>query len=152
MIALNRLTLGAAGVLLAATIAACGGASGAADTTPQPEAAAPKGPPPLPAPVTLSSRPDAGPGEKLFIEKCVMCHGPNGMGTGLLARRMDVALLEKRTDLPLDYIEQAARMGLGNMPAIPRGEVSDPQLRQIAEYLARNTPADMGGTAKGGAQ
>ena len=30
----------------------------------------------------------------------------------------------------------AVRQGIGNMPAIPRGEVSDEELRQIAEYLA----------------
>ena len=27
-------------------------------------------------------------GKQLFHQKCAMCHGPVGMGTGLLARRM----------------------------------------------------------------
>ncbi len=66
-----------------------------------------------------------------------MCHGPGGMGTGLLARRTDQPLLEKRTDLTVDYVVQAARMGIGNMPAIPRGEVSDADLNLIARHLAR---------------
>ncbi|MCJ2181807.1 cytochrome c [Novosphingobium sp. 1949] len=101
-------------------------------------ASEPKGPPPLPAPLTVSSRPDAGPGERLFLEKCAMCHGPNGMGTGLLARRSDEPLLEKRTDLTADFVIQAARMGIGNMPAIPRGEASDAQLAAIAHYLAHD--------------
>ncbi|WP_256869050.1 c-type cytochrome [Sphingobium lactosutens] len=95
-----------------------------------------KGPPPLPAPETLSTRPNAKPGERLYLEKCAMCHGPGGMGTGLLARRTDQPLLEKRTDLTVDYVVQAARGGIGNMPAIPRGEVSDAELQQIAEHLA----------------
>lgn len=98
---------------------------------------APKGPPPLPAPETPSSRPQATPGEKLYLEKCAMCHGPGGMGTGLLARRADQPLLEKRTDLTADYVVQAARMGIGNMPAIPRGEVSDADLQLIAQHLAK---------------
>jgi mono/diheme cytochrome c family protein len=58
------------------------------------------------------------------------------MGTGLLARRMEVAELEQRDNLPAAYVVQAARRGIGNMPAIPRGEVSDEELQLIAEYLA----------------
>jgi mono/diheme cytochrome c family protein len=30
----------------------------------------------------------------------------------------------------------AARQCIGNMPAIPRGEVSDDELKAIADYLA----------------
>ncbi len=141
----SRILLAGAGTALLAVLAASGGAAD------DPAAAKPRqGPPPMPAPITLASRPDAGPGEKLFIEKCAMCHGPNGMGTGLLARRTDVALLEDRKDLPTDYVVQAARMGIGNMPAIPRGEVSEAQMEQIARYLSRNTPVADGGTATGG--
>ena len=58
------------------------------------------------------------------------------MGTGLLARRVQPPLLEARDNLPAAYVIVAARQGIGNMPAIPRGEVSDEELRQIAEYLA----------------
>ncbi len=78
-------------------------------------------------------------GKALFHEKCAMCHGPGGMGTGLLARRVDpkVAELEKRDDLTADYVTAAARTGIGNMPAISRGEVSDKQLAAIAAYLAK---------------
>jgi len=75
-------------------------------------------------------------GKGLFQEKCGMCHGPTGMGTGLLKRRVQPAMLEQRTDLAADYVVAAARTGIGNMPAIPRGEVSDPQLNAIAAYLA----------------
>ena len=92
--------------------------------------------PPAPKPITLAARPDASGGEALYVEHCISCHGPNGMGTGLLARRVQPALLEARDNLPAAYVTVAVRQGIGNMPAIPRGEVSDDELRQIAEYLA----------------
>jgi mono/diheme cytochrome c family protein len=121
-------------ILLGAAVILAGAACGRASETPAP---ASKGPPPLPAPETLSSRPAAEHGERLYLEKCAMCHGPGGMGTGLLARRSDQPLVEKRTDLTIDYVVQAARMGIGNMPAIPRGEVSDADLQLIAQHLAK---------------
>lgn len=119
-------------MLATLALAACSGASDTRNGAPEQG----KGPLPLPAPETVSSRPDAAPGERLYLEKCAMCHGPGGMGAGLLARRVDQPLLEKRTDLTPDFVIQAARMGIGNMPAIPRGEASDEQLKQIADYLS----------------
>ena len=98
--------------------------------------APPPGPPPMPKPLTLVDRPDATGGEKLYVEKCAMCHGPNGMGQGLLARQGKQPDLEKRGDLRRPYIVYAARNGVGNMPAIPPGEVSDADLNAIADYLA----------------
>lgn len=81
-------------------------------------------------------------GKQLFNHKCAMCHGAVGMGTGLLARRMkpEVAPLEKRDDLSAAYVERAARIGILNMPPITRGDVSDPQLASIAQYLSRGKP------------
>ncbi|MEL1251410.1 c-type cytochrome [Aurantiacibacter gilvus] len=107
-------------------------------TAQQSESAPPAqaGPPPAPPPQTLSTRPDASGGEALYVAKCAMCHGPGGMGTGLLARRMDTPLLEERDNLAAPFVVIAARNGIGNMPAIPRGEVSDEDLQAIAEYLA----------------
>jgi mono/diheme cytochrome c family protein len=77
--------------------------------------------------------------EHLFVEKCGMCHRQMGMGTVILARRMDpkVAMLEARSDLSADVVIATARMGVGNMPRISRGEVNDAQLAQIAAYLAK---------------
>ncbi|WP_241233579.1 c-type cytochrome [Altericroceibacterium xinjiangense] len=102
------------------------------------------GPPPMPAPVTASARINATGGEKLYLEYCGMCHTANGMGFGLLGRRLDEPDLEKRTDLVDAYITLAVRRGIGNMPPVPRGEVSDAQLAEITEYLLRNNP-DAGG-------
>ena len=92
--------------------------------------------PPAPPPTTLSSRSGAAGGEALFLEHCASCHGENGMGTGLLARRIQPALLEARDNLPAQYVIVAVRQGIGNMPAIQRGEVSDEELQAIAAYLA----------------
>ena len=99
-------------------------------------AAIAQGPPPAPKPETKSSRREATGGEALYVEHCAMCHGANGMGTGLLGRRIQPALLEARDNLPAQYVIVTARQGIGNMPAIPRGEVSDADLQAIADYLA----------------
>jgi len=121
-------------LILSAALLALSACSKGGGDAPQGESQG--GPPPMPKPLTVASRPNATGGEKLYLEKCAMCHGPNGMGTGLIARRSDVPLLEKRDDITPDFVIQAARMGIGNMPAIPRGEVSDAQLKEIADYLA----------------
>lgn len=133
----------AAGLLGALLLAGCMAQAQEAPTGtgPQGQAAAPAaapqgGPPPAPKPITLASRPGVSGGEALYVEHCISCHGPNGMGTGLLERRQDEGLLELRDNLPAAYVVQAARRGIGNMPAIPRGEVSDEQLQAIAEYIA----------------
>ena len=84
-------------------------------------------------------RSSKSPEEALFVEKCGMCHRQMGMGTIILARRVDpaVAMLEARKDMPADFVIQAARAGIGNMPRISRGDVSDAQLKVIATYLAK---------------
>lgn len=87
----------------------------------------------------LQNRASKSPDERLFVEKCGMCHRQMGMGTVILARRMDSkeAMLEAREDLTAETVIASARMGIGNMPRISRGEVSDTQLARIAAYLAR---------------
>jgi mono/diheme cytochrome c family protein len=79
--------------------------------------------------------------EALFVEKCSMCHRQMGMGTVSLARRVpsDRAMLEKRSDLTVDFVKVIARRGLTNMPRISRVEVDDAQLDRIARYLAKGT-------------
>lgn len=143
---------------IAAVLLLAGGATAGAQQADEPTGAgpqgqaaapaAPAGPPPAPKPITLASRPNASGGEALYIEHCMHCHGPNGMGTGLLARRVEPALLEARDNLPAQYVIVAARQGIGNMPPIPRGEVSDADLQAIADYLAAGPHSP----ASGGAQ
>lgn len=113
------------------------GCAGMAAAQQEPQAAPPAPPPGLPQPITLNLRPDATGGEALYVEYCAMCHTAGGMGTGLLARRgRPQAQLEARGDLVAAFVVLAARNGIGNMPAIPRGEVSDEDMQAIADYLA----------------
>ena len=111
-------------------------------------AAIAQGPPPAPRPITLAARPGVTGGEALYVEHCISCHGPNGMGTGLLGRRIQPALLEARDNLAAAYVVMAARRGIGNMPAIPRGEVSDEELKAIADYLAAGPHEAAAGAAQ----
>jgi mono/diheme cytochrome c family protein len=123
-------------------LAACAGVAVAqSGSAPPPDAAvaaaAPAPRPGMPQPITMAQRPNATGGEALYVEYCIMCHGPNGMGTGLLQRAgRPQPLLEMRAGLPAAFYVAAARNGIGNMPAIPRGEVSDEHLQAIADYLA----------------
>lgn len=91
----------------------------------------------------LQDRGSKSPAEALFVEKCGMCHRQMGMGTVILARRMDpkLAMLEARSDLSAEFVTAAARQGIGNMPRISRAEVSDTQLATIASYLTTKEPA-----------
>jgi cytochrome c5 len=87
----------------------------------------------------VQRRDAATPEQALFVQKCSMCHREMGMGTVILARRQpaDRAILERREDLTPEYIRVAVRTGLGNMPRIPRGEVSDEQLDAIIRHLVK---------------
>ena len=126
-------------VLAGLALAGCVGVAAAQDETdPQvPVAAAPPARAPAPPTLTLVQRPNATGGEALYIVNCAMCHGPDGMGTGLLQRAgRDPAQLELRGDLAAPFVVVAARNGIGNMPPVPRGEVSDEDMQAIADYLA----------------
>jgi mono/diheme cytochrome c family protein len=82
-------------------------------------------------------------GKVLFTGRCGMCHQTNGMGVGLLSRRpgdTSKGLLENRTDLSAAVVKVVVRNGIINMPRISRGEVSDPELNAIADYLSRGKP------------
>jgi cytochrome c553 len=87
----------------------------------------------------MQDRSASSPGETLFVEKCGMCHRQMGMGTVILARRMEAkrAPLEARADLTPELIAVAVRQGIGNMPRIGRGELSDVQLATITAYLTQ---------------
>jgi mono/diheme cytochrome c family protein len=91
----------------------------------------------LPEPVPAA---DALKGEAYFAVTCGRCHRAGGMGTGILSRRPGIAaqgLLEQREDLTVPFVQAVVRHGNGNMPRITRAEVSDSQLAEIADYLAR---------------
>ncbi len=77
-------------------------------------------------------------GEEKYVELCGMCHRANGMGTGLLSRRLppEQAPLEARDNLTADFVTAVVRNGLLNMPPLSRAEVSEEALAAIAAYLA----------------
>jgi mono/diheme cytochrome c family protein len=82
-------------------------------------------------------------GKELYRTRCGMCHQGIGMAVTLLSRRpgdTSKGLLENRKDLSVQFVVAAARTGIGNMPRIARGEVSDPELTAIAEYLSKARP------------
>jgi mono/diheme cytochrome c family protein len=124
---MTRLTLSCA-VLVGAIAAGCADMA-ATETAPMSAVS------PAPAPAAPISMADA---EALYVEKCGMCHRGNGMGSGLLARRLppDMAALEARAGLTEEFVTTVVRTGVLNMPPLSRAEVSDPQLAAIAEYLA----------------
>lgn len=82
-------------------------------------------------------------GKALFTARCGMCHQTIGMAVAILSRRPGDAskgLLEERTDLSAAFVRTVVRSGIINMPRIARGEVSDPDLARIANYLSRGKP------------
>jgi mono/diheme cytochrome c family protein len=86
---------------------------------------------------------EAADGKALYTARCGMCHQTIGMAVAILSRRPGDAskgLLEDRADLSAAFVRTVVRTGIMNMPRIARGEVSDPELAQIANYLARGKP------------
>ncbi len=85
---------------------------------------------------------EAAEGKALFTARCGMCHQTIGMAVAILSRRPGDASkgLEERTDLSAAFVRTVVRTGIMNMPRIARGEVSDPELAQIANYLSRGKP------------
>jgi mono/diheme cytochrome c family protein len=92
------------------------------------------------APAAAGEAPD---GKALYKERCGMCHQTIGMAVSILSRRPadpSKGLLEERTDLSAIFVRTVVRTGIMNMPRMPRGEVSDPELAAIASYLSRGKP------------
>ena len=76
---------------------------------------------------------------ELMPGEFVTVFGPNGAGKTTLLRILTGAARPTRGAVLVageDPSEAAARRGIGNMPAVPRGEVSDAEMQQIADYLA----------------
>lgn len=86
-----------------------------------------------------SAADDMPTGQALFKKECGICHLQGGMGANVLAIRVGAenSILEDRTDLEADYIEQVVRHGLTVMPRFSRVEVTDAELRLITDYLTK---------------
>jgi mono/diheme cytochrome c family protein len=82
-------------------------------------------------------------GKLLYTQRCGMCHQTIGMGVAILSRRPadeSKGFLEERKDLSAAFVRTVVRTGILNMPRMSRGEVSDPELGAIADYLAKGNP------------
>lgn len=88
-------------------------------------------------------------GHKLYNYWCGTCHGPgignNGVkllpGTNALQAKYKgelPALLADRTDLSPELTKVFIRNGVSIMPFFRKTEISDPEMEDIAAYLARN--------------
>ena len=84
----------------------------------------------------------ATPGRTVFWNYCEACHGdgPGKPGTAALAAKYNgakPALLEQRTDLTPETVKTFVRNGVSIMPIFRKTELSDADLAQLADYLAR---------------
>lgn len=81
------------------------------------------------------------PGAALFARHCVHCHGDDAEATGTLqlarTRGQDKALLAGRQDLPPEYIQFVVRNGLKAMPGFLPSEITEPEVRVLADWLRR---------------
>jgi (+)-pinoresinol hydroxylase len=80
-------------------------------------------------------------GKRLYYKACIHCHAPGVWGTNRLSERMSAqdAVLENRTNLPVEAVRTIIRAGIGSMPAFRRSELSDADAQAIAAYVSRNT-------------
>jgi mono/diheme cytochrome c family protein len=98
----------------------------------------------------------AGPGDavergnKLFGERCTLCHGPNADGKGPMAKMLD----PKPANLRASLLDRSAREAIirhggaavGRSPAMPRweAELDEQQLRDVISYVESIAPARVG--------
>lgn len=86
-------------------------------------------------------------GGEVFAKWCAPCHGgglgdqgrPTLPGTEALAAKYKgekPALIEERTDLPLDVLTVFVRNGVWSMPGFRKTEISDADLKALAAYIA----------------
>ena len=82
-------------------------------------------------------------GAALFARHCVHCHAADAEATGTLqlarTRGKDKALLAGRQDLPREYVNLVVRNGLRAMPPFLPSQITDAEVRQLADWLRRQT-------------
>ncbi|HEY1961949.1 MAG TPA: cytochrome c [Rhizomicrobium sp.] len=82
-------------------------------------------------------------GEHIFRHYCFECHGPlpDKPGTAALRAKYNGAVparLDERTDLSTEFVIYTVRHGVSVMPAARKTEITDAELKALADYLARN--------------
>ena len=80
-------------------------------------------------------------GERVFRQWCIHCHGDDNSGPGTLRlawdKGEDKSLLTERADLGREYIRFVVRRGLDEMPSFRITEISEAELKALAEFLGR---------------
>ena len=81
-------------------------------------------------------------GEHIYQRYCFECHGAGAdkPGTVALAAKYKGARpgrLDERTDLTAAFVAYTVRHGVSIMPSMRKTEISDAELKAIADYLAR---------------
>lgn len=126
----RRPHLPAAALALAGLIGACsetGDNTAAAQTAP----VAPIGP------IPAAARADDPQPARTYANACAPCHANRGFGVQALADRIgaDRASIHERNTLDAETIRTVVRSGIGAMPAMSKGEVSDAELDRIIVQL-----------------
>ena len=126
-------------------LAGCGSKSGGSDaqngSAPSPAASAPdtSASPIASGTAAAPTEPNLDLGEKVFKQRCVLCHGPEGRGNGPASAGLkppprnfhDAAYMHSRTD---DQLLTSIRGGKSAMP--PWGKVlSDVEIRSALMYV-----------------
>jgi mono/diheme cytochrome c family protein len=80
-------------------------------------------------------------GQQIYRRYCFECHGdgPDRPGTAALQVKyggLEPARLDQRTDLNAPLVIYIVRHGISVMPSIRKTEISDADLKAIADYLA----------------
>ncbi len=81
-------------------------------------------------------------GEHIYQRYCFECHGEGADKPGTMALKAKYkgakpGRLDQRTDLNAAFVIYTVRHGVTVMPSIRKTEISDGELKAIADYLAR---------------
>ena len=86
--------------------------------------------------VAMAAAPGASPpgprGGAVFQRACAACHGE--------ASGSPVVRLPRPFEYDADTVRALVREGRGEMPAFSSGQISDPEIKAVAAYLASGAP------------
>ena len=126
-----------------ATLAGCGGGAKNSNTQTtggtNPGATTSTTPPPTGGTTASASGDQVAEGHKIYLERCVLCHGPLGKGNGPGAAGLnpkprdhtDAKYMNSRTD---DQLLTSIRNGKGQMPAW-KTVLTDDQIHAVLKYV-----------------
>ncbi len=89
---------------------------------------------------SMAQEPDEG--EQIYIKKCKMCHGAEGLGDTKAGQMTKTPDLNKHPwkHTTLQEVEKLLREGLGKMPK-NKGKLTDEQIKAVAVYTMKRFEA-----------